>query len=422
MTTRLPSVLLLVVHLFLSHLVLAPGARAAAPTTTVSRVSQALEKRLGELHRGCSHRTLGLDGAPRAESSGDGSLVELRLQILAEDVPALLEVLEALPDVELEGAVFSLSTEIKTVNCAAHGPERPYPSARVSLAFELRSGKKGASGLSRTLRALIPRLTTNHFLAFGKPARPRPPRAGDPPPPTPPSPEELRPLLRDLRVDGDGRLMANLLVPDDRSAVDRAVARFRQDATAPVADAEARRVEETTERRRPVLQVEIRGTLSSSGQGSSGAEGPLLIQTAPEPSPPSLRATPAAIRAAIRGALGAPYLSGGTNPRKGLSATGLVRYVHARLGLRDLPRTAREILADPRAQRVPRKGYRPELGDVLFFLVPSKGGKSLLPAIVSDPDRGVFVMAHRKRGVVEVQLGQTRWKKRLRSIRRFFGP
>jgi hypothetical protein len=340
------------------------------------------------------------------------------MRVVAEDLPRLLQRLEEDAQVSLANLIVSITTEVKTLPCVAHGEERPYPAARLSLMFETQDGANGPSVQSTAVRELMARVTTNYFLAFGRVPKRRPPRPGDPPAPTLPD-DQLKPKLRDLRVDMDGNVVANIVLPFDQAAVDRLLASIANAPDAPVPGAWIQDQKETQLMRKKILQVDLRGALALPGSDEPEPE--------PEPEPPAQEpATPGApsaeeIRAAIEATLGAPFAKAGANPKKGLSPAGLVRYVHARLGMRDLPKSTRAIHADPRGELVPRKGYRPELGDVLFFVVKRGGKKMRYPGLLLDPKTGTFVVALAKKGVVRMRLGHPNWKKRFESAKRFLG-
>lgn len=68
-------------------------------------------------------------------------------------------------------------------------------------------------------------------------------------------------------------------------------------------------------------------------------------------------------------AVGTPYRWGGTNPKKGLDCSGLVKYAFNGVKGADLPRTSNAMAAG-HGQKVDRKDLKP--GDLLFFNIESR--------------------------------------------------
>jgi chitinase len=68
-------------------------------------------------------------------------------------------------------------------------------------------------------------------------------------------------------------------------------------------------------------------------------------------------------------AVGTPYRWGGTNPKKGLDCSGLVKYAFTGVKGANLPRTSNAMAAG-HGQKVDRKDLKP--GDLLFFNIESR--------------------------------------------------
>ena len=68
-------------------------------------------------------------------------------------------------------------------------------------------------------------------------------------------------------------------------------------------------------------------------------------------------------------AVGTPYRWGGTNPKKGLDCSGLVKYAFNGVKGANLPRTS-NAMASGHGQKVDRKDLKP--GDLLFFNIESR--------------------------------------------------
>ena len=111
---------------------------------------------------------------------------------------------------------------------------------------------------------------------------------------------------------------------------------------------------------------------------------------------------------------GAPYRTGGSDPRQGFDCSGFTQYVFAQYGLA-LPREVRDqyrvgVAIDP-DEVAP--------GDLLFFSTTSRGPSHVGIALEGD----AFIHAPSSHGVVRVERrSATYWSKRFLAARRITPP
>ncbi len=126
------------------------------------------------------------------------------------------------------------------------------------------------------------------------------------------------------------------------------------------------------------------------------------------------------IEAAIKKAkslIGTPYKFGGTT-RKGMDCSGLTSTAYSAAGVQ-LPRTSssQSTFGKSRSTSALQKG------DLVFFAMGKKKRKITHVGIVSrvkDPQHIYFIHASVSHGVIETNLMETYYKKRLRKARRIF--
>lgn len=148
------------------------------------------------------------------------------------------------------------------------------------------------------------------------------------------------------------------------------------------------------------------GRLAAGARGAERNASKGIELPAEEPARPAARPSPAAparagwtdrLKAVMREALAARYSPTGTTLKGGLSPGGLVHWVFRRMGVRSVPQLVEDQM-EMAGERIEAQGYRPQVGDLLFFSI----GKLRHAGIYFDAEQNTFITVVPSKGGVMV--------------------
>ena len=143
----------------------------------------------------------------------------------------------------------------------------------------------------------------------------------------------------------------------------------------------------------------------------AGATAPGRPATSPAPTAPAATDLASSILATARSQIGAPYRSGGCDPRGGFDCSGFVHWVYAANGV-DLPRISHDQASVGRS--VAPRDLRP--ADLLFFRTSWRDSTTHVGIYVGQ---GRFIHSPTSGGAVrEESLDLPYWSSRLTDVRR----